>query len=66
MTGLSVEYDAGLLLCLGGALIGDQQCLLDRVCQYLEGNLLLTLQHSQNAQVDVHQSSSLLLRLNSI
>lgn len=68
VAGLAVDFHACPRLRARGLLIGGEQRLLDRLDEHVEGDLLLTLQHPQDAQVDVHQSSpssSLLLRLNS-
>jgi hypothetical protein len=56
VTALALELDArGGLMALG-ALVGDEQRLLDGLDQGCEGDLLLALQRAQRAHVDVHVS----------
>jgi hypothetical protein len=63
---LAVQLDPGVLLRAGCLVVGREQGLLDGFDEDVEGDLLLALQHPEDAQVDVHQRSFDPGRLNSI
>ena len=55
VAGLAVELDPGAAAGALGAVVRDEQRLLDRLDQQVEGDLLLPLEPAQRAHVDVHQ-----------
>ena len=60
MAALAVELDARVLLRAVGLVVRREQRLLDGLDEHLEGDLLLPLEHPQEAHVDVHQGWSFL------
>src|SRR5680860_318464 len=65
VAGLAVKLAPRLRLGAGTLVVGREQCLLDGVDQYIEGDFLLAFERTQDRHINIH-AAQLSFRLNSI